>query len=89
VQQKIEIERPILDTTAQEKAISDLTDIRLLNIASRKLVQEAKRAGTELKLTFEKEGKELNPLRMWLERATCIFTQKCKDKDKLYASQPL
>jgi hypothetical protein len=30
VQQKIEIERPILDTTVQEQAISDLTDIRLL-----------------------------------------------------------
>ena len=31
------------------------------------------------------QGKELETLQMWLERATRIHTQKRKDKDKLYA----
>ena len=130
---KSEFERLIVDTTVQEKAISHPTDSRLLDIARRKVVQAAKRAGIELKQTFEKEGKELRrsaggyahakqfkrlgrtikrqktilgvllrevqrklplaknqgkeleTLQMWLERATRIHTQKRKDKDKLYA----
>ena len=56
---KSEFERLIVDTTVQEKAISHPTDSRLLDIARRKVVQAAKRAGIELKQTFEKEGKEL------------------------------
>ena len=56
---KSEFERLIVDTTVQEKAIAHPTDSRLLDIARRKVVQAAKRAGIELKQTFEKEGKEL------------------------------
>jgi IS5 family transposase len=117
----------------QEKIISHLADSRLLDIARRKVVQAAKRAGIELKQTFEKEGlelrksaggyarakkfkrlgrtitrqktilgvllrevhrklplaknqgKELETLQIWLERATRIYSQKRMDKNKLYA----
>ena len=130
---KSEFERLIVDTTVQEKAIAHPIDSRLLDIARRKVVQAAKRAGIELKQTFDREckelrrsaggyahakqfkrlrrtikrqktilgillrevqrklplaknqGKELETLQMWLERATRIHTQKRKDKDKLYA----
>ena len=54
-----ELERVIVDTTVQEKAIAHPVDSRLLEIARHKVVSAAKRAGIQLKQTFAKEGKEL------------------------------
>ena len=50
----------IVDSTVQEKAIAFPTiDSRLLDVARRKLVLIAKRAGVVLRQTFEKEGRSL------------------------------
>jgi IS5 family transposase len=54
-----ELERVIVDTTEQEKAIAHPADSRLLEIARHKVVSAARRAGIALKQTFVKEGKEL------------------------------
>jgi IS5 family transposase len=54
-----ELERVIVDTTVQEKAIAHPVDSRLLEIARHKVVSAAKRGGIALKQTFAKEGKEL------------------------------
>ena len=54
-----ELERVIVDTTVQEKAIAHPVDSRLLEIARHKVVSAAKRAGIVLKQTFAKEGKQL------------------------------
>lgn len=54
-----ELERVIVDSTVQEKAIAHPTDSRLLDIARRKVVMAAKRLGLKLKQTFEHEGAEL------------------------------
>ncbi len=54
-----ELERVIVDSTVQEKAIAHPTDSRLLEIARHKLVGVAKRLGLSLKQSFEREGKEL------------------------------
>ena len=54
-----DLERVIVDTTVQEKAIAHPVDSRLLEIARHKVVSAAKRAGIQLKKTFAKEGKEL------------------------------
>ena len=54
-----ELERVIVDTTVQEKAIAHPVDSRLLEIARQKVVSAAKRAGIQLKQTFAKEGKVL------------------------------
>ena len=54
-----ELERVIVDTTVQEKAIAHPVDSRLLEIARHKVVSAAKRAGIALKQTFAKEGKAL------------------------------
>lgn len=54
-----ELERVIVDTTVQEKAIAHPVDSRLLEIARHKVVSAARRAGIALKQTFVKEGKEL------------------------------
>ncbi|WP_232834538.1 IS5 family transposase [Rhodoferax ferrireducens] len=54
-----DLERVIVDTTVQEKAIAHPTDSRLLEIARHKVVSAAKRAGIGLKQTFAKEGKAL------------------------------
>lgn len=54
-----ELERVIVDTTVQEKAIAHPVDSRLLEIARHKVVNAARRAGIQLKQTFAKEGKEL------------------------------
>jgi IS5 family transposase len=54
-----DLERVIVDTTAQQKAIAHPVDSRLLEIARHKVVSAAKRAGIGLKQTFAKEGKEL------------------------------
>ena len=50
------LERVIVDTTVQEKAIAHPVDSRLLEIARHKVVSAAKRAGIQLKQTFAKEG---------------------------------
>ncbi len=54
-----DLERVIVDTTVQEKAIAHPVDSRLLEIARHKVVSSAKRAGIGLKQTFAKEGKAL------------------------------
>jgi IS5 family transposase len=54
-----ELERVIVDSTVQEKAIAHPTDSRLLEIARHKVVSAAKRLGLSLKQTFAQEGKEL------------------------------
>lgn len=55
-----ELNRVIVDSTVQEKAIAHPTDSCLLEIARTNLVQAAKDAGIDLKQTFAKEGKDLN-----------------------------
>jgi len=54
-----ELERVIVDTTVQEKAIAHPVDSRLLEIARHKVVTAAKRSGISLKQTFAAEGKTL------------------------------
>jgi transposase, IS5 family len=54
-----ELERVIVDTTVQEKAIAHPVDSRLLEIARHKVVSAAKRSGISLKQTFAAEGKTL------------------------------
>ncbi len=54
-----DLERVIVDSTAQEKAIAHPVDSRLLEIARHKVVSAAKRVGIEFKQTFAKEGKTL------------------------------
>ena len=142
-----ELERVIVDSTVQEKAIAHPVDSRLLEIARHKVVSAARCAGITLKQTYAREGKELRrkaggyghakqfkrlaravkrqrtilgvvmrevqrkldamasnsdddgpgsgpnaptastvaALKMWLERAGRIHTQKRNDKNKLYA----
>ena len=53
------LERVIVDTTVQEKAIAHPVDSRLLEIARHKVVSAAKRAGIGCKQTYAKEGKTL------------------------------
>lgn len=54
-----ELERVIVDSTVQEKAIAHPTDSRLMEIARHKVVSAAKRVGLALKQTFAAEGKHL------------------------------
>lgn len=54
-----ELERVIVDSTVQEKAIAHPVDSRLLEIARYKVVKAAKAAGIALKQTFAAEGKTL------------------------------
>jgi len=54
-----ELERVIVDSTVQEKAIAHPVDSRLLEIARYKVVKAAKAVGIVLKQTFAAEGKEL------------------------------
>lgn len=54
-----ELERVIVDTTVQPKAIAHPVDSRLLEIARHKVVAAAKRAGIALKQTYAQEGKTL------------------------------
>jgi IS5 family transposase len=54
-----ELERVIVDSTVQEKAIAHPVDSRLLEIARYKVVKAAKAVGLSLKQTFAAEGKEL------------------------------
>ena len=54
-----ELERVIVDTTVQSKAIAHPVDSRLLEIARHKVVSAARRAGIALKQTYAQEGKTL------------------------------
>jgi IS5 family transposase len=54
-----DLERVIVDSTVQEKAIAHPVDSRLLEIARHKVVKAAKAAGIALKQTFAAQGKEL------------------------------
>jgi transposase, IS5 family len=54
-----ELERVIVDSTVQSKAIAHPVDSRLLEIARHKVVSAAKRAGIALKQTYAAEGKTL------------------------------
>ena len=56
---KSELQRVIVDTTVQEKAVAHPTDSRLLEVARATVVRLAQRAGLKLKQTFEREGKSL------------------------------
>ena len=56
---KVDLERVIVDSTVQEKAIAHPADSRLLEVARRKVVSLAKRAGVALKQTFERECRVL------------------------------
>lgn len=54
-----ELDRVIVDTTVQSKAIAHPVDSRLLEIARHKVVSAAKHAGIALKQTYAREGKTL------------------------------
>jgi IS5 family transposase len=54
-----DLERVIVDSTVQSKAIAHPVDSRLLEIARHKVVSAAKRAGISLKQTYAQEGKTL------------------------------
>ncbi len=54
-----ELERVIVDSTVQSKAIAHPVDSRLLEIARHKVVSAAKRAGISCKRTYALEGKAL------------------------------
>lgn len=53
------LETVVVDTTVQEKAVAYPTDSRLLEVARRKVAQQARLAGVELKQSYEKEGRQL------------------------------
>ena len=57
--QPSELERVIVDTTVQEKAIAHPTDSRLLEVARHQVVKVANAAGIGLKQAFAAEGKML------------------------------
>ena len=52
---KTDLQRVIVDSTVQEKAIAHPTDSRLLEVARKKLVRLAQRCGLALKQTYDKE----------------------------------
>ena len=54
-----DLERVIVDSTVQSKAIAHPVDSRLLEIARHKVASAAKRAGISLKQTYAQEGKTL------------------------------
>jgi transposase, IS5 family len=53
-----ELERVVVDTAVQEKAVAHPEDSRLLEIACHKLVGAAKQLGISLKQTFAAAAKE-------------------------------
>ena len=56
---KTELERIIVDTTVQEKAIAHPTDSRLLEVAREKVARMAQREGIKLKQTHQRAGSTL------------------------------
>ena len=55
----VDLERVIVDSTVQSKAIAHPVDSRLLEIARHKVVSAARRCGIVLKQTYAQEGKTL------------------------------
>ena len=55
-----DLERVIVDTTVQEKAVAYPTDSRLLEVGRKKLVMLAKRHGIALRQSYEREGPRLS-----------------------------
>lgn len=56
---KTELQKLIVDSTVQEKAIAHPTDSRLLDVARDQLAELAKKLGMTPKQTFEREAKQL------------------------------
>ena len=56
---KAELQKVIVDSTVQEKAIAHPTDSRLLDVARDQLAELAKKLGVTPKQTFEREAKQL------------------------------
>ncbi|MCB1637066.1 MAG: IS5 family transposase, partial [Xanthomonadales bacterium] len=54
-----DLDRVIIDTTVQEKAVAYPTDSRLLEVGRRKLVLLAKRHAIPLRQSYEREGPKL------------------------------
>ena len=54
-----ELDRVIVDSTVQEKAIAYPTDSRLLEVARGKLVKLARHHGLKLRQSYEREGPSL------------------------------
>jgi hypothetical protein len=54
-----DLQRVVVDTTVQHKAVAHPSDSRLLEVARRKLVEAAREVGIDLKQTFAKEGTAL------------------------------
>lgn len=57
---KKELDRVIVDSTVQKKAVAHPTDSKLLETARAKVVEAAKANGIELKQTHAKEGQQLS-----------------------------
>ena len=55
-----DLDRVIVDTTVQEKAVAYPTDSRLLEVGRKKLVMLAKRHGIALRQSYEREGPRLS-----------------------------
>ena len=55
-----ELDRVIIDSTVQEKAVAYPTDSRLLEVARRTLVRLARRYGLALRQSYEREGPRLS-----------------------------
>ena len=75
-----ELERVIVDSTVQSRAIAHPVDSRLLEIARHKGVSAARRAGIALKKTYAKEGKTLRrqaggDAHAWATEAWTLTTQ--------------
>ena len=49
--------RVIMDTTVQEKNIAHPTDVKLMNVARRRLVKLAKKHGIRLRQSYARVGK--------------------------------
>ena len=54
-----DLERVVVDSAVQSKAVAHPVDSRLLEIARHKVISAAKRAGIACKQTYAKEGKTL------------------------------
>ena len=85
-----ELERVIVDTTVQDKAIAHPVDSRLKRVVKRQRsilgvdMREVQRRCAAAEFTTD-NPLALTELKMWLERAERIRTQQRHDKNKLYA----
>lgn len=86
---KAELQKVIVDSTVQEKAIAHPTDSRLLDVARDQLAELAKKLGLAPKQTFEREAVLLR-LQAMLDKALRIHAQtatkaNASGRGKLYA----